>query len=229
MCGRFTLITDPAQLQIAFPWVSFPNAMQNIPPRYNIAPSQPVAVIPNTPPHLPDFFTWGLVPSWAKDPQIGYRLINARAETLARKPSFRNAYRRRRCLILADGFYEWKAGTNPRQKTPYFIHMKDKSPFAIAGLWEIWQSADGSEIKSCTIITTQPNSLLKPIHNRMPVILKKQDYPVWLSPDEQPPENIQPLLAPYPADKMIAYPVSRRVNNPTNDSPECIQPEKQVT
>jgi putative SOS response-associated peptidase YedK len=126
-------------------------------------------------------YKWGLIPSWSKDPSIGDRMINARAETLAEKPSFRNAFRRRRCLILADGFYEWKQIPGMKSKQPMFIRLKDENPFAFAGLWEIWSSPDGSEIRSCTIITTQPNSLIESIHNRMPVILPADAYPIWLA------------------------------------------------
>ena len=223
MCGRFTLTTDPEQLQLTFPWVS---NLQGIAPRYNIAPTQPVAVIPNDGKDKLDFFTWGLVPSWAKDPQIGSRMINARGETLAEKPSFRNAYRRRRCLILADGFYEWQKQPGSSAKTPVYIKLLDGSLFAFAGLWEIWQSPDGSEIRSCAIITTEPNELVKPIHDRMPVILSPQSYSAWLASAERNPEEIQPLLRPYPANLMTAFPVSRQVNSPANDSPDLIKPVK---
>ncbi len=168
MCGRFTLTIDPAHLQEAFPWAVIPN---DLTPRFNIAPSQPVAVIPNTGEKIVSMYKWGLIPSWSKDPSIGDRMINARSESLAEKPSFRNAYRRRRCLILADGFYEWKPSLGNKSKQPILIRLKDNIPFAFAGLWEHWTAPDGSEILSCTIITTQPNSLLESIHNRMPVIL----------------------------------------------------------
>ncbi len=221
MCGRFTLTVDPAQLQDALPGVDI---QQNIAPRYNIAPTQPVAVVPNTGENKLDFFVWGLIPSWAKDPEIGNRLINARAETLAEKPSFRTAFRRRRCLIPASGFYEWKASPDGKSKTPMYIHMKSGQPFAFAGLWEVWNSKDGSTIYSCTIITGQPNSLVQGIHNRMPVILKPEDYPKWLNPAEQRPEDLVPLLVPYPAVEMEAFPVSRLVNSPENDLPDCIRP-----
>lgn len=222
MCGRFTLTVDPGQLQDTFPWVSVPD---DISPRFNIAPSQPVAVVPNDGQNQLDFFVWGLIPSWAKDPQIGNRLINARAETLAEKPSFRTAFRRRRCLVLADGFYEWRQDAGQKSKTPMFIQLKSRQPFAFAGLWEIWHATDGSEIRSCTIITTQPNELMAPIHNRMPVILPSQAYPFWLSPDEKGSAELTPLLVPYPAEQMAAYPVSKLVNSPQNDSPEVILPD----
>jgi len=221
MCGRFTLTVDPGQLQDTFPWLNVPG---DIPPRFNIAPSQPVAVVANDGQNHLDFFVWGLIPSWAKDPQIGNRLINARAETLAEKPAFRAAFRRRRCLVLADGFYEWRQDPGQKSKTPLFIQLKSRQPFAFAGLWEIWHAADGSEIRSCTIITTRPNEMIETIHNRMPVILSPEAYPLWLSPEEKVSAELTPLLVPYPADLMAAYPVSRLVNSPHNDTPELILP-----
>ena len=220
MCGRFTLTVDPGELQEAFN-IDIPSQYAS---RYNIAPSQPVAVIPNDGKHHLDFFVWGLIPSWAKDPSIGNRMINARAETLAEKPSFKNSFRRRRCLVLADGFYEWQKQDGGKGKIPMYIHLKTKKPFAFAGLWDLWHASDGSEIRSCTIITTEPNSMMASIHNRMPVILSPNAYAVWLDPGEKPADQLSTLLKPYPADEMLAYPVSRTVNSPNNDIPECIQP-----
>lgn len=220
MCGRFTLTADVTALQQTFPWLNIPPEMT---PRFNIAPTQPVAVVPNDGKNQLDFFTWGLIPSWAKDPQIGNRLINARAETLAEKPAFRVAFRRRRCLILADGFYEWQQAQG-KSKIPIYIRLASGEPFAFAGLWEIWNSPDGSTILSCTIITTEPNELMAKIHNRMPAILPQDAYPIWLDPGEQHPNRLSGLLRPYPADEMQAYPVSRLVNSPANDSPQCIVP-----
>ncbi|RPI30883.1 MAG: SOS response-associated peptidase [Chloroflexota bacterium] len=221
MCGRFTLTADPAKLQEAFPWVEIPEGVR---PRYNIAPSQPVAVIANTGENKLDFFVWGLIPSWAKDPTIGNRLINARAETLAEKPSYRTAYRRKRCLVLADGFYEWKQDPIGKSKTPMYVRMETGEPFAFAGLWDQWNSPDGSMILSCTIITTEPNSLMESIHNRMPVILTREAYAQWLDPAEQRPEDLNKFLRPYPAEALHAYPVSRIVNSPDNEVPDCIVP-----
>jgi putative SOS response-associated peptidase YedK len=221
MCGRFTLTIDPAHLQEAFPWAVIPNDLS---PRFNIAPSQPVAVIPNTGDNILSMYQWGLIPSWAKDPAIGDRMINARAESLAVKPSFRNAYRRRRCLILADGFYEWKQSPGLKSKQPVYIRLINNHPFAFAGLWEHWTSPDGSEIRSCTIITTQPNSLLLTIHNRMPVILPTETFSQWITPADLPAIQLNELLAPYPAEEMIAYPVSKMVNSPQFDSPDLIKP-----
>ncbi|MFQ5407986.1 MAG: SOS response-associated peptidase [Anaerolineales bacterium] len=223
MCGRFVLAIDPAELQEAFAGVEMPppEALQ---PRYNIAPTQPVAVIPNDGQHRLDFYVWGLIPSWAKDPKIGNRMINARAETLAEKPSFRAAYKRRRCLIPASGFYEWRRAPGGKTKTPMYIGLRSGAPFALAGLWESWWSPEGDQVLSCTIITTSPNELLAPIHNRMPVILPAAGHDLWLDPGELAADRLQGLLQPYPADEMRAYAVSTAVNNPRNDTPECIQP-----
>jgi len=223
MCGRFTLTVDPADLQAACPEFAFPRQYA---PRYNIAPSQPVLVIPNDGAGKADFFIWGLIPSWAKDPAIGNLMINARAETLAEKPAFRAAYRYRRCLILADGFYEWYTQPGIKAKIPYYIRLKSGRPFAFAGLWEDWHSPDGSQIKSCTIITTAPNELVARLHNRMPVILPNNTHMQWLDVSPRQPADLQHLLAPYHAQELIARPVSLFVNNPANDSPECIAPAK---
>ncbi len=224
MCGRFTLTADINTLQQTFPWINIPPGMA---PRFNIAPSQPVAVVANDGSNKLDFFVWGLIPSWAKDPTIGSRMINARAETLAEKPSFRNAFRRRRCLILADGFFEWQkieeSGRRIR-KQPMYIHLADGRPFAFAGLWENWNSPDGSNILSCTIITTEPNELMASIHNRMPVILPEESYTDWLQPGETNAASLSKLLVPFPPERMNAYPVSTVVNSPANDLPEAIKP-----
>lgn len=220
MCGRFTLTTDSKKLAEAF--VDF-QPPQEMPPRYNIAPSQPVAVVANNGQNIIEFFQWGLIPSWANDPKIGNRMINARAETLAEKPSFKVAYRRRRCLVLADGFYEWRRNPD-KTKTPMYIQLEGKQPFAFAGLWESWHSPQDDRILSCTIITTQPNEFMATIHNRMPVILPPEAYAQWLDPAEQSPDQLSPLLNPYPAELMTAYPVSTIVNNPRNDVPGCIEP-----
>ncbi len=221
MCGRFTLTASPDELQDAFPEFVVPPQMTS---RFNIAPTQPIAVVINDGRGVVDFYSWGLVPSWAKDPGLGSQLINARAETLAEKPSFRAAFRRRRCLVLSDGFFEWQAIPGRKGKVPQYIRLKSGEPFAFAGLWEQWFSPDGSEIRSAAIITTEPNSLMAPIHNRMPVILPRSTYAAWLSPAEQPPQVLQPLLGAYPAEEMTHYPVSTFVNSPANDNPACIQP-----
>lgn len=221
MCGRYTLTVSPEQLQEAFPNVTIPPQES---PRYNIAPTQPVAVIPNDGLNRMDYYVWGLIPSWAKDPAIGSRMINARAETLTEKPAFRSAFRRRRCLIPADGFYEWKQEPGSKRKTPMHIRMKDGAPFAFGGLWETWNSPDGSQILSCTIITTEPNTLMQSIHNRMPLILPPAAYEAWLQPGEAAVDHLLPLLQPFPAERLEAYAVSTLVNSPANDLPDCIRP-----
>jgi putative SOS response-associated peptidase YedK len=223
MCGRFTLTINPAEAQEVFSQFTFP---QKFAPRFNIAPTQPVLAIPNDDQNTADFFVWGLIPMWAKDPTIGNRLINARGETLEEKPAFRGSLKHKRCLILADGFYEWKGSPGQKTKTPFFIHMMNRKPFAFAGLWDSWNSPDGSQVKSCTIITTAPNELMNIIHNRMPVILHPRDYARWLDPSPQTPDQLKPLLKPFPADMMNAYPVSTMVNSPANDAPELVLPAK---
>lgn len=220
MCGRFTLTAEPEAIQQAFNLSETPSQVQ---PRYNIAPSQPVAVITNENPQKLDHFKWGLVPFWAKDVKIGYRLINARSETAHEKPSFRAAFKYRRCLIPVDGFYEW-VKHEEKHKTPMHIHMKGWKLFAFAGLWERWSSPDGSELYTCTILTTQPNDLMKSIHDRMPVILRPDDYEFWLS-DVQNPDALRSLMQPYEdVEAMEAYEVSKLVNKPSNDSPDCVVP-----
>jgi putative SOS response-associated peptidase YedK len=195
-----------------------------LPPRYNIAPSQPVAAIRagGSGARELTLLQWGLIPSWAKEPAIGSRMINARAETAAEKPSFRAAMKRRRCLIPASGFYEWtRVGA---AKQPFFVRMKGGRPFALAGLWEQWCGEDGSELETCAILTTSPNELAAKIHPRMPVIIAPGDYGRWMDPANEKPGTLEPLLRPYPAGEMEAHPVSRHVNNPRNDDPACIEP-----
>jgi len=227
MCGRFTLTTDTKKLAEAF--AEFEPPAEEIRPRYNVAPSQLVAVVANNGDHKIEFFKWGLIPSWAKDPKIGNRMINARSETLAEKPSFKQAYKRRRCLVLADGFYEWRKEPGSNRKTPIYIQLASGEPFAFAGLWEAWNDKESEEtILSCTIITTTPNELIAEIHNRMAVILPRQAYDAWLDPAEHSPTDLDPLLKPYPADQMRAYEVSTLVNSPGNDSPECIRPVERL-
>lgn len=221
MCGRFTLTVDPANLQEAFAGFTF---LPKFAPRFNIAPSQPILAIPNDGKLAADFFVWGLIPSWAKDPSIGARLINARAETLAEKPSFRGCFKYKRCLILADGFYEWKTIPGSKTKIPHYIFLKSRAPFAFAGLWDEWHSPDGGFLRSAAIITTAPNELMAPIHNRMPVILRPADYAQWLDASPRAPADLLPLLQPFPADEMSAYPVSTLVNSPSNDRAELVVP-----
>ncbi len=221
MCGRFSLGASAATLAAQFDLFEAPAWT----PRYNIAPTQEVLVVvrhPTSPSRHAREHRWGLIPSWAKDLAIGNQLINAQAETAATKPAFRAAFRKRRCLILADGFYEWKK--EGRHKQPFHIRLRDGRPFAFAGLWEHWEGAEGKAIDSCTILTAPPNDLLRPLHHRMAVILPFSAYEPWLDPSIQEADRLQPLLQPYPPEEMTAYPVSTVVNNPTNDTPRCTEP-----
>ena len=220
MCGRFTLVTPGESLAVQF---ELPAAPQ-LAPRYNIAPTQPVAAVRVNDAGKRELthLHWGLIPAWSKDPGMGARMINARSETVAEKPAFRAAFKYRRCLVPTDGFYEWQKLNGKKQ--PVYIKAQDGGVLAIAGIWERWTSADGSEIESCSLLTTAPNELLQPIHDRMPVIIAPADYEAWLSPQTQRPEALQPLLRPYPAALMATYPVSPLVNSPYNDSAECIRP-----
>ena len=219
MCGRYTLATPVERLAEEF---GFDGSSVDLPPNYNVAPTQEVAaVLAEGAQRRLEVLRWGLIPPWADDPQIGSRMINARAETASEKPSFRRAFRERRCLIPADGFYEWKR-TNG-SKLPYYIHMKEGRPFAFAGLWESWNDDGGPTIRSCTILTTVPSALVEGIHDRMPVILPADTYDVWLDPASERDE-LTALLVPYPEDEMEAYPVSRFVNSPANNDPRCVEP-----
>jgi putative SOS response-associated peptidase YedK len=225
MCGRFTLRARLADLLAEFV-LTKPNVPPRS-PRYNIAPTQPVFVVRAKPDAVAPtreaaMLRWGLIPSWASDPSIGNRMINARAETVAEKPAFRAALRRRRCLLVADGFYEWKA--EGRAKHPYFIHFADDRPFAFAGLWEHWEGPDHASVESCTLITAEANALMRPIHDRMPVILPRHSYAKWLDPAEQESAALLPLLTPYPDNDLEAYPVNRFVNSPSHDAADCLTP-----
>lgn len=222
MCGRFSLGAPASTLAAQFdlfgapPWT----------PRYNIAPTQEVLVVvkpPDAAQRQARLLRWGLIPQWAEGSAISSRMINARAETVATKPAFRRPFHERRCLVLADGFYEWQRQDRWRQ--PFYIRLRDGRPFAFAGLWERWVPQDGQRIDSCTLITTVANDLIQPLHVRMPVILAPEDYDLWLDPGVQNAERLRQLLRPYPPEEMKAYPVSKRVNNPAaNDTPECIEP-----
>jgi putative SOS response-associated peptidase YedK len=216
MCGRFTLHVDIKTVAEQF---GVPASLETS-PRYNIAPTQEVvSIMRNGAPHMA-ILRWGLIPSWAKDESIGSRMINARAETLAEKPSFSRLLRSKRCLVVADGFYEWRKENG--SKTPMYITLKSGAPFAFAGLWDQWKNAEGQQIRTCTIITTNPNNVLVPIHNRMPAILAPDAYELWLDPEMHDQEALSHWLAPYPAEEMTARPVSRLVNDPKHDSPELI-------
>lgn len=226
MCGRYTLASKVSDLRelIDFESEFVPD---DFGPRFNIAPTQDVLILRKDKDHLrpvPVMVRWGLVPFWADDPKIGNRMINARSETVVEKPAFRAALKYRRCLIPADGFYEWHRSVDSKTKTPYWIHRPDRKPFAIAGLWESWNKSGAGPLDTCTILTTGPNALMGMIHDRMPVILQPRDFARWL---ETPPENaaqLADLFVPAPDDLLEAWPVSTRVNSPATDRPELIEP-----
>jgi len=218
MCGRYTLKTPINVLAERFDLDDYSSSLS---PSYNIAPTQEVAaIVEEGEERKLETFRWGLIPSWSKDPSIGNKMINARAETVSEKPSFRSAFKKRRCLIVADGFYEWQKTDGGKQ--PFHIKMNDSSPFAFAGLWEAWDK-DGEEIRSCSIITTDANDLMNEIHHRMPVILHPENYGVWIDSGFEEKEALMDLLKPYPSDEMEAYAVSRRVNKPSNNEPSVLE------
>ena len=246
MCARFTLRAGPEVVTDLFQLDEIPE----MPARYNIAPTQSVLGIVSR--RHPKWLRWGLVPPWAKDPSMGHKLINARAENLAERPSFRNAFARRRCLIPADGFYEWtaveigggavqeglfeesdlpaasepvKALKKPKtRRQPYYLGLQDFSVFAFAGLWEFWKGAGGEPLETCTIITTEPNELVRPMHDRMPAILRPDDHDLWLDRSIESPDVLLPLLHPFPAEEMAAYAVDTIVNSALNETPSCVSP-----
>jgi putative SOS response-associated peptidase YedK len=223
MCGRFALRVSAEDLIKIFRLLQ----VFKLEPRYNIAPTQPVAAVRQVDSQRElAFLHWGLIPSWSKDPKLGARMINARSETVATKPSFRSSFKSRRCLIPADGFYEWKQ-TEKKTRQPYLIGLKNEEPFAFAGLWEHWGSSDGSVIDSCTIITTEANDLLRNLHDRMPVILLEEDYDRWLDPMLHNRDALQSLLVPYAAEEMSFSLVSTIVNNARNETPDCVKPVKE--
>jgi putative SOS response-associated peptidase YedK len=193
--------------------------------RYNIAPSEMVAAVRNTGENVVEPIRWGLIPSWAKDVRMGYKMINARAETLTEKPAYRTPIKKKRCLILADGFYEWKHPRGSSSKIPYYIRLKNREPFALAGLWDEWKPPDKEDsLRTCAVITTDPNELVRELHNRMPVILNRDAYNFWLDPETHKAEDFKDLFVPYPSNELEAYQVSTRVNKPGYDSPELIKP-----
>jgi putative SOS response-associated peptidase YedK len=216
MCGRYTLIVDLKKVAEIF---GVAPTLETT-PRYNIAPTQEVVtIVSNGAAHL-DQMRWGLIPSWAKDESIGSRMINARAETLTEKPSFKGLLRSKRCLVIADGFYEWKQERG--SKTPMYITLKNDEPFAFAGLWDVWKNPDGEPIRTCTIITTPPNDLVASIHDRMPAILTPDAREIWLDPSVRDEHALAHWLAPYPVEAMKARAISKLVNNPKVDSPELL-------
>lgn len=220
MCGRYTLTVDASVLAQLFEL----EPLTDLRPRFNIAPTQPVPIVRSGDGGNREWSRarWGLIPSWAKDAKIGSRMINARAETVAEKPSFRSAYRHRRCLLPADGFYEWIQV--PGGKQPHHIRFTDGRAFAFAGLWESWTPPEGETIESCTILTTRPNALIVKLHDRMPVILPPARYKDWLSQGSIGPDAAEAMLLPFPADEMEAVPVSSLVNSPKNEDPRCLEP-----
>jgi putative SOS response-associated peptidase YedK len=219
MCGRYALVPDnDGTFQRRF---SLDAPRDEPQPRYNVAPTQTLPVIVRNSPNRVAMMRWGLIPSWAKDAAIGNRMINARAETVAEKPAFRRPLRSQRCLVPASGFFEWKREGDG--KTPHFIHLPDEPLFAFAGLYDVWRDPDGQSVQSYTILTTEANAVMAPIHNRMPVILRREDEEEWLDPANSEVEQLLPLLRPYPAEEMAAYPVARLVNSPTNDVPAVLE------
>lgn len=222
MCGRFALGAPP------FSIIEFFNIdkLIDFEPSYNIAPTQSIPAIihdKDSNQRTMKMLHWGLIPFWSKDNSISSRLINARSETVAEKPSFRNAFKHKRCLIPTTGFYEWEKKSKLKQ--PYYIKVRDEQLFAFAGLWEHWENDVKGEIESCTILTTEANNLINPIHDRMPVILNPNDYDMWLDTDITEKETLEPLLKPYLSENMTMYPISRDVNNPLKDNPRIIEPK----
>ena len=228
MCGRFTLTKEMREFAEQF-GINYPRGFHGTgtveKPRFNICPSQNVCVILNDGSNRITEARWGLIPSWAKEPSIGNKLANARCEGIETKPSFRSQFKRRRCAVLADGFYEWANRPGEKLKIPYYFRMIGKEVFAFAGLWDIWKDPSGKvELLTCCLITTTPNRVVEPVHDRMPVILEQRFYKIWLSQDEQPIERLKMCLKPYPAPKMETFAVSTIVNSPKNDRPECCYP-----
>ena len=218
MCGRYSLIADLGELAKRYEFDGDELALE---PAHNIAPTQDVLTVVGGETRRGGFMRWGLIPRWAKNASIGSRMINARAETVSEKPAFRDALRRRRCLVLADGFYEWQRTGAARK--PMRVVMRAGEPFAFAGLWSVWRDPDGNRIPSCAIITTTANDLLRPVHDRMPVVLPREMEEFWLDRSVDDPDALGSVLTPYPDDAMKAYEVSTLVNSAANDGPEVIE------
>ena len=220
MCGRYTLTSSLEDLQRRFGFLAEDLAYE---PNYNVAPTQGVLTVANREgERRARYMRWGLVPSWSKDLSGGHKMINAKAKTLESRAAFRTAYRKRRCLVLAYGFFEW--GKGGKGKAPLYVTLRSHEPFAFAGLWEWWRAPSGEVVRSCTIITTDPNPLIEPLHDRMPVILPDEAEALWLDPMTENLEVLRPLLAPFPAESIESYLVSALVNSPKNAGPECIEP-----
>jgi putative SOS response-associated peptidase YedK len=222
MCGRFALSPKTKDIEHLVPRISLGSELK---PRYNIAPTQDIACIMSENPGELSFLRWGLIPSWSKDESIGSKMINARSETINEKPSFRNAFRKRRCLIIASGFYEWKKTEGVAKKSPYYIYLSSGLPFTFAGVWESWKKPEtGERINSTSIITTFANELMLGLHDRMPVIIHPDNYDLWLDSRNDDHNELLSILKPYPSEEMECYAVSDLVNNPRNDSEDCIKP-----
>ena len=219
MCGRYSVTSAPAVLRALFGYAEQPD----FPPRYNIAPTQPIAIV-----RLVDgkrqfaLVRWGLLPSWVKDPKSFTLLINAREESVVDKPAFRAAMKRRRCLIPADGFYEWQAAGG--RKRPFYVHAKSGEPLAFAGLWETWMGPNGEKLDTAAIVTTRANKLLEPIHDRMPVVIAPEAFELWLNGDKVDAATAAALIAPAPEDLLEAYEISPAVNRTANDNPRLVEP-----
>lgn len=224
MCGRFAFDTELGQVTKRFEASA---SFDRMSPHYNVAPGMFMPIIVRNSPNKAIMARWGLIPSWSKDPKIAYRTINARAEGIAEKPVFRGPFRNKRCLVPTTGFFEWKA--LDKEKVPYFIRLAAEKLFAFAGLYDEWPDAEGHPLTTFTIITTTPNELMEPIHNRMPVIFTRQDEDVWLNPEEHDTEKLLSLLDPYPANRMRAYPVSKLVNSTANDTPDVLKEAEEQT
>jgi putative SOS response-associated peptidase YedK len=225
MCGRFALSLPAKNLADLFSLDEVPE----LTPRYNIAPTQPVCAIlidRVKEKRIAKMLSWGLIPSWSKDPTNGPRLINARSETVDEKPAFRGAFKNKRCLLPADGYFEWRQIEGKRE--PFFFRLKSGEPCTFAGLWEHWEGHSGEVFESCTILTTQANEVAQKVHDRMPVILPRRHYDLWLDPIVTEKDILKPFLVPYPSDEIEFYPISSLVNNPKNDMPECIAPLKET-
>ncbi|MCP5155350.1 MAG: SOS response-associated peptidase [Ectothiorhodospiraceae bacterium] len=224
MCGRYALrVSAPEVARILGL-----ETVGSIEPRFNIAPTQPVLAcrVDARGTRAVSVLRWGLIPHWARDDKSAYRMINARAETAAARPAFRVALRRRRCLVPADGYYEWQAG--PSGKQPWFFHLDDDRPFCFAGIWERWDRGPDGPVESCAILTTAPSALAAEIHDRMPVIVRPEDYATWLDPGIHDPAALAPLLRPYDEPELVVHPVSRWVNSPAHDDPRCTEPAPSV-
>ncbi|MFW5926257.1 MAG: SOS response-associated peptidase [Myxococcota bacterium] len=219
MCGRYSLAADPEELMEELGLDALPEGWTR---RYNIAPTQPAAVVTNREPTRVRMHHFGLIPHWADSASIGSRMINARRETLAQKPAFRDAYATRRCLVLADGFYEWQRQDGRKQ--PYYVHLPGRRPFGFAGLWALWRGPDGRDVPSCTIVTAPAVGPLADLHDRMPVIVPRDLRSAWLAPDPKGDRELAPLLDATPAADLQAHPVSPFVNTPAHEGPECIAP-----